>query len=208
MKIKTFPLGIYMTNCYLVWNDTNEATLFDCGGTNLNSIINFLNDNNLNLKNIILTHGHGDHILGLNKIHTLYPDAEVYIGKEDSEFLSDSNLSLSNAISGINFKYNGHFKTLSEGDSIFGFKVINTPGHTIGSKCFYDSKDGILISGDTLFRKSFGRYDLPTGDFNDLQESLKKLCENLPEDTVVYSGHSSSTTIGEEKRVLKSQGMI
>lgn len=197
-----------MTNCYLVWNDNNEASLFDCGGINLDSIFSFLKSNNLNLKNIILTHGHADHILGLNKLLDFFPNVNVYIGKEDSDFLTDSSLSLSNYISKEDFKFTGSFKTLSEGDSIFGFKVFNTPGHTIGSKCFYDSEDGILISGDTLFKRSFGRYDLPTGNFDELQNSLKKICKIFPEETIVYSGHTSPTTVGEEKKVLKSQGII
>lgn len=208
MKIKVFPLGCYMTNCYLVWDDNNEATLFDCGDEHFENLINFIDENNLNLKNIILTHGHGDHIGGINRLISLYPNATLFIGKEEQEFLSNPDLSLSNAIHGSNFKYNGKFKTLSQGDSIFGFEVIDTPGHTIGSKCFYNKKNSILISGDTLFRRSYGRYDLPTGSFDSLQKSLKILCETLPENTIVYSGHTSPTTIGEEKRVLKSQGMI
>ena len=87
------------------------------------------------------------------------------------------------------------------------FKVIDTPGHTIGSKCFYDEKGKILISGDTLFRRSYGRYDLPTGDLNMLCNSLEKLSK-LPEETVVYNGHTDETTIGEEKIFLGRVGIL
>ncbi|MGL5984799.1 MAG: MBL fold metallo-hydrolase, partial [Cetobacterium sp.] len=81
-------------------------------------------------------------------------------------------------------------------------------GHTIGSKCFYNRESNIMISGDTLFRRSYGRYDLPTGNLSQLQKSLKKICENYPEDTIVYSAHTEPTTLGEERRVLKSTGMF
>lgn len=208
MKIKAFPLGLYQTNSYLVWNENNEATLFDCGDPKIQKIQTFLTEHNLILKNIILTHGHGDHIGGINEAIKLFPNVKVYIGEEDEEFLTNSKYSLSKGIHGFDFKYTGNYTLLKEGDSIFGFDVINTPGHTIGSKCFYNKEARIMISGDTLFRRSYGRYDLPTGSLSQLQQSLKKICENYPEDTIVYSGHTDPTTIGEEKRVLKSQRMI
>ncbi|WP_297596583.1 MBL fold metallo-hydrolase [uncultured Cetobacterium sp.] len=208
MKIKTFPLGSYMTNCYLVWNENNEASLFDCSDSKLQGILSFIKEHNLELKNVILTHGHGDHIGGINEITKLFPNATLYIGKEEEKFLSDASLNLSYAIQGYDFIYTGKFTPIKEGDSIFGFEVIDTPGHTTGSKCFYNSDARIMISGDTLFRRSYGRFDLPTGNLSQLQKSLKKICENFPEDTIVYSAHSEPTTLGEEKRVLKSQGMI
>ena len=208
MKIKAFPLGSYMTNCYLVWNDKNEASLFDCSDSRLQSILSFIKEHNLTLKNVILTHGHGDHIGGINEIKHIFPDIKIYIGKEEEKFLTDSSLNLSYAIQGYDFSYTGDFTPLKEGDSIFGFEVIDTPGHTIGSKCFYNRESNFMISGDTLFRRSYGRYDLPTGNLSQLQKSLKKICENYPEDTIVYSAHTEPTLLGEEKRVLKSQGMF
>lgn len=208
MKIKAFPLGLYQTNSYLVWNSDNEATLFDCGDPKIQKIETFIKEHNLTLKNIILTHGHGDHIGGINEAIKVFPEAKLYIGKDEEEFLTNSNYSLSKGIHGFDFKYTGTYTLLKEGDSIFGFDVINTPGHTIGSICLYNKEARIMISGDTLFRRSYGRYDLPTGDLSQLKESLKKICENYPEDTIVYSGHTDPTTLGEEKRVLKSQRMI
>ncbi|MBC2851632.1 MBL fold metallo-hydrolase [Cetobacterium sp. 8H] len=208
MKIKTFPLGGYMTNCYLVWNEKNEASLFDCSDSRLQGVVSFIKEHNLELKNVILTHGHGDHIGGINEIMRLFPNATLYIGKEEEKFLTDASLNLSYAIQGYDFIYTGKFTPIKEGDSIFGFEVVDTPGHTIGSKCFYNSDAKIMISGDTLFRRSYGRFDLPTGNLSQLQRSLKKICENYPEDTIVYSGHSEPTTLGEERRVLKSQGMF
>ncbi|MBC2855797.1 MAG: MBL fold metallo-hydrolase [Cetobacterium sp.] len=209
MNIKNFPMGSYLTNCYLVWDKEKNASLFDCGGERgLDSLLGFLKQNNLNLKNLILTHGHGDHIGGINKLINIFPEIKVYIGKEDAPFLSNSTLSLSQFIQGYDFVFEGDFTTLKEGDTIADFEVIDTPGHTIGSKCFYNKENNLMITGDTLFRRSYGRYDLPTGNFDNLQKSLRKICENYPPETIVYNSHTDSTTLGEEKLFLKSEGII
>ena len=143
----------------------------------------------------------------MNDLASHYPKAKVYIGEEDKDFLYNSELSLSAAIFGEAFKFKGELITVKEGDIIGDFKVIDTPGHTIGSKSFYDEKDKILMSGDTLFRRSYGRYDLPTGNLNMLCNSLQKLSK-LPDETIVYNGHTDNTTIGEEKRFLERLGIL
>lgn len=208
MNIKTFFLGSMMTCCYLTWNDNKEAYLFDCGGENIDKVMTFLKVNSLKLKYMVLTHGHGDHIAGLNRVVREYPDVEVYIGKEDAPFLTEPELNLMKYITGRSFVYEGSCHTVKEGDMIGEFKVIDTPGHTIGSKCFYCPEAKMLIAGDTMFRRSYGRYDLPTGDGDTLFRSLGKLCNTLPADTKVYSGHSEETTIGEEKQFLSMQGIV
>ena len=86
MKIKAFPLGSYMTNCYLVWNDNNEASLFDCSDSRLENIVSFIKDHNLTLKNVILTHGHGDHIGGINEIKHLFPMFTFILEKRKRNF--------------------------------------------------------------------------------------------------------------------------
>lgn len=146
MNIKTFYLGPMMTNCYLTWNEKKEAYLFDCGGENIDRLTTFIKTNGLTLKYIVLTHGHGDHIAGLNKIVEEYPEAEVYIGKEEAGFLTEGELNLMVYITGRNFVYNGTYNVVKEGDKIGEFVVIDTPGHTIGSKSFYCPESKILIS--------------------------------------------------------------
>lgn len=208
MEIKRFYTGPFQTNCFLVWNDNKEAYFFDCEGESLEKVFDFIKENGLDLKYIVLTHGHGDHICGLNKMKANFPEAKVYIGEEDRDFFCNNNLNLAPYIIGREFKYKGGFKTVREGDRVGEFTVIDTPGHTIGSKCFYNKENKILISGDTMFKNSFGRSDLPTGNGRELFKSLAKLCARLPEDVKVYNGHMEVTTIGDEKRFLSSQGLI
>ena len=208
MEIKRFYTGPFQTNSFLVWNDNKEAYFFDCEGESLEKVFDFIKENGLDLKYIVLTHGHGDHICGLNKMKANFPEAKVYIGEEDRDFFYNNNLNLAPYIIGREFKYEGGLKTVREGDRVGKFTVIDTPGHTIGSKCFYNKENKILISGDTMFKNSFGRSDLPTGNGRELFKSLAKLCARLPEDVKVYNGHMEVTTIGDEKRFLSSQGLI
>lgn len=207
-KIKEFKLGMYMTNCYLVWNENKEGYLFDCGGKDLDSLSRFINEENITMQGLILTHGHYDHIGGINKFKELYSDAVIYIGSEEKNFLTDCNYSLSAMIDGTNFQYLGDFVELKEGDMVGCFETISTPGHTVGSKCFYNKESEILISGDTMFKNSFGRYDLPTGNGAELFKSLKKLCDKYPENTAVYNAHSDVTNLKDEKEFLTMQGYI
>lgn len=201
MKIKKFQLGPMMTNCFLAWKDDKTAYFFDCGGKNLDKLENFVKQEALHMKYLILTHGHGDHVDGVHEFLKRFPTAELYIGAEEKNFLTEPTLNLNAYISGEPFKYDGEVKLMRGGDMIGDFLVIDTPGHTIGSKSLYHKDSNTLIAGDTLFYHSYGRFDLPTGNQSQLVESLKKLCE-LPENTIVYNGHTENTTIAEEKLYL------
>lgn len=207
MEIKLFYLGAMMSCAYLVWGEDKNAVLFDCGGEDLDSVMAFVETHKLNLEKVVLTHGHYDHIAGVNRILEYKSDIEVYIGEEDLEFLTEPNLSLSAMINGTSFKYEGPVKTVKEGDMIGNFKVIDTPGHTRGSKCFYNQEEGVMFSGDTMFKGSYGRFDLPTGNAGILFNSLKKICE-YPGETKVYSGHTEVTTLAAEKTFLTANGLI
>lgn len=208
MEMKLFYLGEMMGCAYLTWNEEKEATLFDCGGENLENMFAFLETHRLNLKRVMLTHGHYDHIAGINKMLEYKSDIEFYIGEEEVAFLSDSSLSLSGMLGGGNFKFKGDVKPLKDGDIVGDFIVIDTPGHTRGSKCYYNEKAGVIFSGDTMFRNSHGRVDLPTGNPSAMKESLRKLVSNYPGEVEVYSGHTEGTTLAAEKRFLTFNGLI
>ena len=208
LKVKVFQFGQMMTNSYLVWSDDKIGYLFDVGGKNINKLETFIKENNITLKYMILTHGHGDHIDGVKEVLANHREAELYIGKEEEEFLTNTNYNLTSYMLAQPFIYTGNYHTVKEGDMIGEFRVIDTPGHTKGSKCFYSEESNILISGDTMFHNSFGRYDLPTANGDELFLSLKKLVEMLPPETIVLSGHTDSTTIKNEKIFLKRIGII
>lgn len=208
MKLKEFNLGLYGTNCYLAYEENGMGIMFDMGGENLNEFQDFIFKNNITLKSLILTHGHYDHISGLNLFHKLFPETDILIHEREAIFLKDSNYSLSQLIDGKDFNYLGEYKTFKDGDILDGFQVIHTPGHTGGSSCLYSKEMNTLISGDTMFKRSFGRTDLPTSEPEAIFVSLKKLCDTLPKETKVYSAHTEPTTIKEEKEFLISYGYI
>ena len=164
----------------------------------MSNIIKYIELKELNLQGILITHGHYDHIIGIPEI-IKYKKVPVYIGYNDFDFLYDSTLSLS-LWSDIDFKLSKNIDVikLKEDDEIFGFKVIETPGHTHGGVCYYDATHKVLFSGDTIFKMSYGRTDLPTGNIKELVQTIKKIFELNP-DVVVYPGHGGATTIRSEK---------
>lgn len=208
MNIKTFYLGIYGTNCYLTWSEDKIGYLFDCGGTDLEKIQKFTRENGITVKYLLLTHGHYDHIGGVGFFKNFFPEAELYICVDELVFLKNPSYNLSNLIDGSSFAYMEEVHPLHDGEMVGEFQVIATPGHTAGSVCYYDKETKMLISGDTMFKRSFGRTDFITGDTAALYASLKKLCDTLPGDTKVYSGHSDVTTIAEEKTFLTGMKII
>lgn len=201
IKIETVVVGPIQTNCYIVWNaDTKEALVFDPGDYG-QRIYEFLKERELTLKAILLTHGHFDHINAapylINQTHV-----KSYISCQEERLVTDANLNCS-AMFGQPFAYTPD-ERIKENE-VLSFldtkmQVISTPGHTKGSLCFYFEQEGFLISGDTLFFESYGRTDFPTGNGNQLRESLQKLFKQLPEDVVVYPGHGCATKIGYEKK--------
>lgn len=192
--IKKFICGSFFSNCYLLVND-KKCIIID-PGLNFNKYAEIIKKE-YDVVAILLTHGHIDHIDGLK-----YFDVPIYIYKDEVPFLEDADLALYSLfnvkkdfdVSRLNIvKINDNYLI----DLLdFKIKVIHTPGHTVGSVCYLYENN--LFSGDTLFNLSVGRVDFPTGDFKQLDSSLKKLF-NLPADTIVYPGHGEATTIGFEK---------
>ena len=199
MILETFEVGPFLVNCYLVGcEDTREAMIIDPGDQG-EYILGRAQDMKLNVKHIVNTHGHGDHIKdnGLVKERT---GAPLWIHELDAPMLTVPNNNLS-AFFGFAITSPPADNYLEEGkDFVLGnlsFKIIHTPGHSRGGVCLL--RDELVFVGDTLFRDSIGRTDLPGGDFSVLDRSIKERLYTLGDDVVVYPGHGPSTTIGYEK---------
>lgn len=199
MKIMRIPAGVYAANCYIVYSETTKDGIVVDPGGDVDDLLGFIERNNLKIKNIILTHGHGDHIGGVIGLKKAL-DADVMIHKDDHELLvdSDKNLSATMPIGPVSMKAD---KLLNDGDIIeFGdlqVEVIHTPGHTKGgiSLKINDS----IITGDTLFAGSIGRTDLLGGDYETIIKSIKEKLMIYPDDVEVMPGHGGISTIGRER---------
>lgn len=203
MKIQKFQLGRLSSNSYICY-ENDKAIVFDIGGEDIEKIVDFLKQKQIEPQYLVLTHGHIDHIEGLNKFIEYYPDIQIYIGEEDYDFLYNSVLNLSAYFGDVDFVFKGseNLSKIKEGDTIGDFIVIDTPGHTMGSKCFYNSKENLMITGDTIFRESIGRTDLPNGDYNKICESIRKILK-YDLKTELKPGHGMETTIQNEINILE-----
>lgn len=201
VKIGRMMIGSYQTNCYFLFKEeTKKAVVID-PADNGKLIYDKLTQNGFSVEAILLTHGHFDHIWGTKELREL-SGAKIYaLDKEQTLCESvDNNLSamVGRAYTVVPDEYVADGAELTF-DGI-AFKVIATPGHTIGSCCYYVEKAGILISGDTLFQESTGRTDFPTGSMSSIVRSIREKLFVLPDETKVYPGHGDSTTIGYEKK--------
>lgn len=195
--ILTFVEGAIEDNNYLIFNeDTKNAVLIDCTNPS-KDIDNEIEKNKLNLQYILLTHGHFDHVLGVNYYRKKY-GAKALIHKDDMPIIKGINEYMSNFGRYANYDipiidYFLEDKVMLDNDEI---KVLHTKGHTKGSVCFLYKSN--LFSGDTLFFESYGRTDLPSGSFSEIKESIEELFK-LDDFTNVFPGHGQETTIGYEK---------
>lgn len=199
--VVTNVLGAFATNCYTVVNtDTREAVIID-PAANAEFLLKMVKNQNYNVKAILLTHAHWDHISAVNDLKAAMPDVPVYIGIHEKELLGNCAANLSAMFAEPLFAEAD--KTVADGDilSMLGTSItcIEVPGHTQGGICYYFEENKLLFDGDTLFAGSIGRSDFPTGDGELLIKSIKDKLFILPEDVVVYPGHNGKTKIGREK---------
>ena len=148
---------------------------------------------------ILLTHGHFDHIRGIDKIKKIYPKTPIYIHFNDFDLLKDPKLNcslLNNENISLNFDVNFTKDKLNFGEKL-EFEVIETPYHTMGSVCYYYKEENLLFTGDSLFRRSIGRYDLVTSNPQLVQSSLNKF-KTMDRNIKIYPGHGEMTTLKEE----------
>lgn len=196
MIIKTYIEGPIENNNYLIIDEqTKEAALIDCSAISEQIELD-IKRNNATLKYILLTHGHFDHIAGIEPTNT----AEVLMHEADMGWVNNVNTYLPMVgLPGMEIPKIDKF--INDGDIIklgeLEIKVIHTPGHTQGGVCFY--VDGNLFSGDTIFRESVGRCDLEGGDFDQIVESIESKIFTLPPETIIYPGHGRKTTVEWEK---------
>ena len=199
MNIKTFQLGELNANCYLAMTAPDQCIAVDIGGSP-RMLLEFLKMKNLRLTKILLTHGHFDHMGGVEEVRAAV-NAEVFIHEEDAKMLQSSTASLHSSISIMPFIPVTKYTTLRGGEIIsdgeVDFRVLHTPGHSKGSVC-YISEDTIF-SGDTLFLNGYGRTDFPGGDARMLRASLHRLCTTLEGETRVLCGHGGETSIAAER---------
>ncbi len=192
-----------VTNCYIIQDENSKETMVIDPAGDVDKIVEMLEILQGKLKYIYITHCHGDHIGGVKELKEKC-GGKIVAHRICAENLLDPNISLTNYIGFPNLTIEVDAR-VDDGDLIhlgnLEFKVLHTPGHTSGGSCLYCESDGLLFSGDTLFRGTWGRTDVPTGDFNDIINSITKKLMVLPDQTIVYTGHGKSTMIREEKPI-------
>lgn len=202
MKIVKYSLGQLQANCYFLV-EGQDCLIVD-PADDASFILEELQRQQLNLVGMLATHGHFDHIGAAGEIQLSF-NVPLYIFKED-QFLIDRLNETAKHFLGFdphfikpkNTQYlkKDNFRILD-----FGFRILSSPGHTPGSSCIYFKEENALFTGDTLFKEGIGRTDLSYSDKEDLKISLKKILE-LPEGTIIYSGHGDESIIQDEKKNL------
>lgn len=201
IQIKTLVLGTVQNNCYIVKSPKSQEVVVIDPGDDAHRINKYLQENDLECKAILLTHGHFDHITAVPELKYL-TNAPVYAHEAETKLLGDAELNMS-VLMGVEVSIQADI--LIKEKEVFdiadlSWQVIHTPGHTIGGVCYNLLNQGIIFSGDTLFYESVGRTDFATGDHSILLESIHNQLMILADDIEVYPGHGRPTTIGHERQ--------
>ena len=203
MIIDKLVLGPFSTNCYIVGSESSRAGIIIDPADDAKTILDRVKGLELDIKIIILTHGHIDHVGALKAVKEA-TGAEMAIHTDDAKSLRGLRGWLQSfLVPGLTYPLPPPpDRLLKDGDSInvagLSFKVLHTPGHTPGGICLLG--EGIVFSGDTLFNYGIGRTDLPGGSYNQLLESIRTKLMTLPDDTIVYPGHGPETIISAERQ--------
>jgi glyoxylase-like metal-dependent hydrolase (beta-lactamase superfamily II) len=197
------PVGALQCNCSVLGDEVSREAIVVDPGDEISEIVAILQRHGLTAKMIVITHAHIDHIGGAHKLRAL-TGAPVYMNEDDS-FLAD-NLAVQAGWLGVVTPENPGIDTpANDGDTLrvgsMEAHVLHTPGHTPGSISLYMPLEQKVLAGDTLFRNSIGRTDLPGGDTGKIGLSIRGKLYTLPEETIVIAGHGDSTTIGREKKL-------
>lgn len=210
MNIEKLELAVvesdHITNAYLIYDETKEAVLIDPADEK-DKIINKIEELGLNVKNIVLTHGHFDHTNALYDMVS-YTNAKVLIHKEDFDMLMGK-------VEDASSMFNATPKYINENEvekidngyilnvGNMELEIIHTPGHTAGSQVIYIKDENILITGDTIFAKSFGRCDLVTSNIDSMVNSLRKVFDRFDDKIIIYPGHGDSSDLKRTKKYIK-----
>ena len=194
-----------ITNSYIVSDENKkEGAIIDPGGE-ADKIIEMINTLDLKIKYIILTHCHIDHIGALKDLKEK-TKATILMSRKGAEEINNPYMNLSTYFD-KELMYIDIDARIDDGDLIhigdLEFKVIDTPGHTKDSICLYCEKEKLLFSGDTMFAGTWGRTDLPSGNLEEIMDSINEKILILPDETMVYPGHDRPTTVGDEKVIYK-----
>ncbi|HEY1045636.1 MAG TPA: MBL fold metallo-hydrolase [Bacteroidia bacterium] len=204
LQVQKFTFNPFSENTYVVYNETGDCIIFDPGLYNAHDEIElsqFIEHKELKPAYLINTHCHIDHIMGNEYISKKY-GLELYAHKLEVDILKMGRTTA--LMYGLHYNPSPEIvHYIDENDVIQlgkeSLKILFTPGHSPGSICFYSESSEFVISGDVLFRQSIGRSDLPGGKHETLVNSIKTQMYNLPDETIVYSGHGPETQIGYEK---------
>ena len=201
IRIKNLVVGMVETNCYVIYNEETKAAVIVDPGDSPKQISAKCKEWGITPEAILLTHGHFDHIMAAEALREDW-DLKIYSSAKEVEVLADGNKNLMlkwyrkqySLTPDVTLEDNQEFDLIG-----FTWTMFATPGHTIGSCCYYIKEEEVLFSGDTLFQMSYGRVDFPTSDPMSMLASVKRLL-TLPEDVMVYPGHNGPTTIAHEKK--------
>lgn len=215
VKIGRMVLGVCQTNCYFLYREGAQECIVVDPADKGAGIYDTLRRNGFRVAGILLTHGHFDHIWGVEGLRDAANAAaaseeadsdgvgavQVYAHEGERELLRDARKNVSEQAGRPCVVSADVYVKKGDEISLAGMtcKVIATPGHTAGGCCYYFEEAGFLLSGDTLFAESVGRTDFPTGSMGTLVRSIREKLFTLPDETKVYPGHGESTTIGHER---------